>query len=341
MPARYTLPVFNLLVNIWRNGRLYTDPPDVSTFGNLALGRRVSGSKLQSNTTNPSDGGMWLLLPKDTDIRDSKSVTGEDMVEVPAGTGRLYTSKWVDDCGKGFANEHRFAVIFGLPPWGVPFPGPPAPPPPPSGSLPYIETRDSGYVADSFTWPASGNLVYAFVWYANTSATPPIMVSSSQGPLAFLAITAGVSSPAGVIGHVVCYSYRPAAGTETLSWTNADPQNAGAFVIQEAIAAGVDQTGFAIGSGVTSQVLSINITGGGPDLGVVGWMNSPPSGVPVINTDFSNAGSTLATAFLDVNSDIWYYGWSGTPFAVSGLSATWSWALTPACDVIVCGFSYR
>jgi len=65
-------------------------------------------------------------LPKDTDVRGIE--TGPetpDVVEVPTGSGRSYIVLRVDDYGKGFTNEHRFAVITPYPAlylWPTPIP---------------------------------------------------------------------------------------------------------------------------------------------------------------------------------------------------------------------------
>lgn len=117
-------PTFNLRCFIWRFGNPHTNPPDVISICNLALGRR-SGILLGAGADlHQEQGGMWLLLPKGTDIRDSKAPAGPDTVEVGAGTGRKYVVAWVDDAGGGFPNEHRFAEIVGVASWPVPFPQP-------------------------------------------------------------------------------------------------------------------------------------------------------------------------------------------------------------------------
>jgi hypothetical protein len=71
-------------------------------------------------------GSMQLLLPPLTDIRDNLCLTGSDAVEVPLGSGRWYLVVFVDDFGKGFANEHRGAMIVkppsGAPLWPSPIP---------------------------------------------------------------------------------------------------------------------------------------------------------------------------------------------------------------------------
>jgi len=114
----FTLPTFNLPCGIYTNYavRVFRLPVMV----NLSPGRRIHvGQGLYSN---------YLLLPKLTDIRDGYSTTGNDAVEVPAGSGRWYFVEDVDDVAKGFANEYRWAAIsklvgLGLPPaWPTPYP---------------------------------------------------------------------------------------------------------------------------------------------------------------------------------------------------------------------------
>jgi len=121
----FTLPTFNLNVNIWRaTSNPATDPPDVTAMGNLAWSKRVSA---------PASGGTGsigvvfaapiLLLPKLTDIRsDEKCATGNDACEVPAGSGRYYHVVYVEDLGKGFSNEHRGAILLPSPAWPQPIP---------------------------------------------------------------------------------------------------------------------------------------------------------------------------------------------------------------------------
>jgi hypothetical protein len=64
---------------------------------------------------------MQLLLPALTDIRYSSLLPSGawvgDCVEAPAGSGRYYAVWAVDDAGKGFANEHRVAILYPLTDW--------------------------------------------------------------------------------------------------------------------------------------------------------------------------------------------------------------------------------
>jgi hypothetical protein len=66
---------------------------------------------------------MNLLLPAKTDVRGPQDVRSFDMVEVPAGSGRWYSVVFVDDIGRGFANEHRTAGIHAMVgQWVPPYP---------------------------------------------------------------------------------------------------------------------------------------------------------------------------------------------------------------------------
>lgn len=113
----YTLPAFNLVVNIWRNppfvGPADYTLPQVITSCNLSMGRRVTGQPFgQINAV--------VLFPPLTDIRPSNPGFLGDVVEIPAGSQRWYTTGYVDDFGKGFPNEHRFAVCT-IAPAGITF----------------------------------------------------------------------------------------------------------------------------------------------------------------------------------------------------------------------------
>jgi hypothetical protein len=132
----FPTPTFNVVVNCWRNAAWNASfPPIVPapslTFnGNLQMGDKVAGGAIQT-------GYMYLAVPKLTDIRDGikevnpPAAAPNDVVEVPAGSGRFYAVVWVDDVGKGFPNEYRNALIgvvrgVGLVPqlplWPTPYP---------------------------------------------------------------------------------------------------------------------------------------------------------------------------------------------------------------------------
>lgn len=110
----FILPSFPIVCNIFTNGVAPPAAPRLSDAPcNLAWGKR---------TAVPSTGGtnvlgvplftMTLLLEKETDVRGRLAAGGSDTVEVPAGSGRIYECVYVDDIGKGFANEHRAVICL-------------------------------------------------------------------------------------------------------------------------------------------------------------------------------------------------------------------------------------
>lgn len=116
----FSVPQFPLDVNIWRNATPHSSPPDVRAKGNLAWGRRVNEGRAAGGEEGVFV--MTLLLPHNTDIRSHVTASGNDTLEVPAGTGRFYDVVDVDDIGKGFPNEHRAAVISQGGNWPAPIP---------------------------------------------------------------------------------------------------------------------------------------------------------------------------------------------------------------------------
>jgi hypothetical protein len=118
----YKIPTFILAVNIWRAATGTVNPPDVTALGNLAWGRRVTAAVGIPEDLDPDTMISTLLLPKGTDVRDSYSPGGADVIECPAGSHRYYGVKQVDDVGKGFANEFRIAIVYKLAPWPAPIP---------------------------------------------------------------------------------------------------------------------------------------------------------------------------------------------------------------------------
>lgn len=127
----FTLPTFNLTINIWHYATWFGNFPtvipaaDATSLANLATGKRVTQGALVIH--------MMLLLPALTDVRgeNNEALTPShgDIVEVPQGSGRYYGVYAVDDSGKGFANEHRWALLtiespfkIVLPAWPIPYP---------------------------------------------------------------------------------------------------------------------------------------------------------------------------------------------------------------------------
>ncbi len=110
----FSLPVFNLTCDIYTGPwatRVLRVP---SAPCNLAWGKRT-GPKLffieGDVAVNGVQTGITLLCPALTDLRSFPTYPQSDMIEVPVGSGRWYTAIFVDDIGKGFANEHRAAEL--------------------------------------------------------------------------------------------------------------------------------------------------------------------------------------------------------------------------------------
>jgi len=127
----YTLPTFNLLCNVYTwvaaPGPLVV--PRLSPACNLQCSRRVNAADPGYFDEDLRTLSMWLLLPPLTDVRPwycyFDGSGGQDIVECPAGSGRIYLVGGVDDVGKGFANEFRVAQLmpcahYGL--WPSPIP---------------------------------------------------------------------------------------------------------------------------------------------------------------------------------------------------------------------------
>jgi len=120
----FVLPTFNLQANIytWSNPQAYVTPRLT-----VDCQLRAPSMTVASTSINPGGtySGMVLLVPPLTDLRDHFSSPGThgDSIEVPAGSGRFYYCLFCDDVGKGFPNEHRFAILFKTQYiWPVPMP---------------------------------------------------------------------------------------------------------------------------------------------------------------------------------------------------------------------------
>lgn len=67
---------------------------------------------------------MGIALPALTDVASARGLPFpfNDLIECPQGSGRFYEVLFVDDVGKGFANEHRIALVSKVLPWPIPTP---------------------------------------------------------------------------------------------------------------------------------------------------------------------------------------------------------------------------
>lgn len=104
-------PTFNLPVSLWRKPTSVLAAPTRSFMANLALGRRNALISQGGTSVLYPIMEMQLLCPAGTDIAGRIDGVYWDVVEVPAGTSRYYVVFWVDDVGRGFPNQYRFAAL--------------------------------------------------------------------------------------------------------------------------------------------------------------------------------------------------------------------------------------
>jgi hypothetical protein len=105
----FSVPVMPLSCDIY-TGPWTAAVLRVSTTCNLGMGRRVNVSWFDQVPLSEAVGMFFqLLLPAGTDVRDLSNAITPDVAQVPAGSGRWYGINYVDDVGKGFANEYRIA----------------------------------------------------------------------------------------------------------------------------------------------------------------------------------------------------------------------------------------
>jgi hypothetical protein len=141
----FTIPSFPLSVNVWRHGSGPPAVPALVTSGNLTTGRRVTTGPFHTLATGIDAIFRWLLLPAGSDVRGQWTATGTDVVECPAGTGRLYSVLDSEEVAYGFPNWHRIAQLVPI----SPFPNPPPPLPIP-GPGPFFQ-RERNFPTSSDT----------------------------------------------------------------------------------------------------------------------------------------------------------------------------------------------
>lgn len=126
----FVVPQMPILIDIWDwDADPNMDAPRIADVAaNLVPGFRQWGVS-RPDVDDPEDQFLVarsLLLPYRTDIRGPECFGGDpgkgDRLRVPKDTLRFYRVLAVDDYGRGFANEHRVAIITSDPdiPWGFP-----------------------------------------------------------------------------------------------------------------------------------------------------------------------------------------------------------------------------
>jgi len=113
----YNLPQFNLEANIWDvDNPIPNVPlgvPRLTTPCQLRAPYRNFSRQVSQSAEQSVQGVSWsIIFPAETDVRDaSNGIDKVDLVECPAGSGRIYLVLYVDDAAKGFENEYRVAIV--------------------------------------------------------------------------------------------------------------------------------------------------------------------------------------------------------------------------------------
>jgi hypothetical protein len=134
----FSIPQFPLIFDFWTctGAGFAADtaaPIRITSPANLAWGRRVNvASTGGTGSAGILTACMTLLLPALTDVRGPADAaaaadpltgfSGDICGFLANGVPRYYQVVMVDDVGKGFANEHRAAIIFAFPgTWASPY----------------------------------------------------------------------------------------------------------------------------------------------------------------------------------------------------------------------------
>jgi hypothetical protein len=119
-PVPYIPPTFNIDVGVWKKG--VDNTPSIHVLDCKGQLRAPSTGHLHDVAYNIGK-CCSLLVPKKTAIMDRQGPgSATHFVEAPKGTGRWYEVIMVDDIGKGFPNEHRYAVLVKYGVWPDPIP---------------------------------------------------------------------------------------------------------------------------------------------------------------------------------------------------------------------------
>lgn len=112
----YSIPTFPIQCDVY-DGPWGSHAVRISGLScNLAMGKRVYANNVLADFTvigTPYAFGLSpvLLVPALSDLRSHMQGVPPDLVQVPAGSGRWYEVRDVEDVGKGFPNEYRAALL--------------------------------------------------------------------------------------------------------------------------------------------------------------------------------------------------------------------------------------
>jgi len=100
----FTVPVFNITVNIWHAGNAPPDPPDLSPLAQLYIPSRGL-LDIQPGEDELWQPPIYLRVAVGTDLRH------QDIVEAAAGDGWFYRTRWVERMHRGFPNEYFVGIL--------------------------------------------------------------------------------------------------------------------------------------------------------------------------------------------------------------------------------------
>jgi len=286
----YKIPIFPLTVNVWRFGSGPPVGPAIVSPCQLTPGRRAIQPYQLAPAGTQVPAMEYLILPMGTDIRDFKAPAGPDLCEVPANSGRFYDVAFVDDIGAGFLNEHRFAMITGIPVWPLPYPRS-------ANAYPiFAQNMSSG---GSLGVPV---LALGFTTFAVPAGLIVLTVALYDDPTPLQAVWNGlpmtlqITSPmVTAVGHT-CIVYQftivnpGGAGTCGISFTAGVP--VGVFQYQCQLvrpAVGTpdvlaSNAGVAVITQVTPPANVVAVEGFLAAFGLIGWFGATGFGPPYVNT---------------------------------------------------------
>jgi len=122
----HRIPSFNNVAHYWDDDANYGFA--APTIASLECQLRAPNNVFTGQDQPHAWVFLWsLLVPAGTDIRDWSQNWEGGIIECPAGSGRIYSVKHVDDVAKGFPNEYRVVMMTKTTngdanPWPIPMP---------------------------------------------------------------------------------------------------------------------------------------------------------------------------------------------------------------------------
>jgi hypothetical protein len=121
----FVIPTFNLVCDVFTFPYNFAGAPRIANQICQLRAPSVQAQNLGNGLLAITQ-TICLIVPKGTDIRDQycTPINSSDAIVLPPGTGCRYQVLWVNDIGRGFPNEHRYATLAKINsgPWPTPIP---------------------------------------------------------------------------------------------------------------------------------------------------------------------------------------------------------------------------